>query len=48
MARAAEQGPITNLFQTELLARQQYPEAFPTDEQLFDRQRVRDIIAGDV
>ncbi|EMA43410.1 ABC transporter substrate-binding protein [Halococcus saccharolyticus] len=41
-----EQGPITNLFQTELLAQQQYSEAFPTDEKLFDRQRVADIVKG--
>jgi len=39
-----EQGPITALFQTEQLAQQQYPDAFPADEQLFDRQRVADII----
>lgn len=54
-----EQGPIVNLFQTELTARQLYPEEFgefdperypnvPEDEQLFDRQRVRDIINGDI
>ena len=43
-----EQGPITNLFQTELLAQQQYPETFPTDEELFDRQRVADIVNGDL
>lgn len=56
------QGPIVNLFQTELLAKQLYPEQFgewpgleddgsyqiPTDEQLFDRQRVQDIINGDI
>jgi len=49
------QGPIINLFQTEIAAKQFYPEAFgewrglndtPTDEQLFDRQRLADIITG--
>lgn len=52
---AAEQGPILSLFQTELLATQQYPDAFGAfpgfgeqpDEPLFDRQRVGDIINGD-
>ncbi|SIS13871.1 ABC transporter substrate-binding protein [Natronorubrum thiooxidans] len=54
-----EQGPIVNLFQTELTARQLYPEEFgefdperypnvPEEEQLFDRQRVADIINGDI
>ncbi|RYJ08250.1 ABC transporter substrate-binding protein [Halogeometricum borinquense] len=51
------QGPIINLFQTEMLAKQLYPAEFgpwrglgetPTDEQLFDRQRVADIINGDL
>ncbi|MDZ5812752.1 ABC transporter substrate-binding protein, partial [Halorubrum sp. AD140] len=53
-----EQGPIVNLFQTELTARQLYPEEFgafdpeqypnvPEEEQLFDRERVADIINGD-
>ncbi|MEM4782192.1 MAG: ABC transporter substrate-binding protein [Halalkalicoccus sp.] len=46
-AGTAEQGPITNLFQTELLARDQYPEEFG-DEELFDRDRVVEIIEGDV
>ncbi|MCT9098486.1 ABC transporter substrate-binding protein [Haloarchaeobius sp. HME9146] len=50
------QGPIINLFQTEIAAKQLYPETFgawkglgetPADEQLFDRQRVADIINGD-
>ncbi|ELY98731.1 ABC transporter substrate-binding protein [Natrialba aegyptia] len=52
------QGPIVNLLQTEMVARQFYPEifgefdpeAFPefsTDELLFDRQRVADIINGE-
>jgi ABC-type Fe3+-hydroxamate transport system substrate-binding protein len=49
------QGPIFNLFQLENAAKQIYPEAFgqfrgvgetPEDEQLFDRQRVADIING--
>ncbi|PSP68082.1 ferrichrome ABC transporter substrate-binding protein [Halobacteriales archaeon QS_1_69_70] len=49
------QGPIINLFQTEIAAKQFYPDTFgewrglgdtPTDEQLFDRQRVADIING--
>jgi iron complex transport system substrate-binding protein len=50
----AEQGPILSLFQTELLATQQYPDAFGAfpgfgeqpDEPLFERQRVGDIING--
>ncbi|ELZ37926.1 ferrichrome-binding protein [Halorubrum saccharovorum DSM 1137] len=50
------QGPIINLFQTEAAAKQFYPDAFgewrgigdtPADEQLFDRQRVADIIDGE-
>ncbi|MEY7849970.1 ABC transporter substrate-binding protein [Natrarchaeobius sp. A-rgal3] len=50
------QGPITNLFQTEVAAKQLYPEAFgewrglaetPEEEQLFDRKGVADIISGD-
>jgi len=49
------QGPIFNLFQLENAAKQIYPEAFgrfrgvgetPEDEQLFDRQRVADIVTG--
>lgn len=55
----AEQGPLVNAFQTELTARLFYPEAFgeldleapldvPEEEQLFDRQRVRNIINGDI
>ncbi|WP_424000408.1 ABC transporter substrate-binding protein [Haloarcula salina] len=55
------QGPIVNLFQTEMAAKQLYPDAFgewpgyedgepypkiPEDEQLFDRQRVADIVNG--
>jgi ABC-type Fe3+-hydroxamate transport system substrate-binding protein len=51
------QGPIINLFQTEMLAKQLYPEEFgewrgfgetPEDERLFDRQRVADIVNGDI
>nr|WP_193788384.1 ABC transporter substrate-binding protein [Haloferax mucosum] len=55
------QGPLMNLFQLEMTAKQLYPEQFgewptytegaypeiPEDEQLFDRQRVADIINGD-
>lgn len=52
-----EQGPVINLFNIELLAKGLYPEQFgeptgmeapPEDEQLFDRQRVADIITGDI
>lgn len=51
------QGPIVNLFQTEMLAKQLYPEEFgewhgfgetPQEEQLFDRQRLADIVNGDL
>ena len=51
------QGPIINLFQTETLAKQLYPDTFGSvvndgdvseGEQLFDRQRVADIISGDI
>jgi len=50
------QGPVINLFQTEYVAKQYYPEEFgewpsdgvvPEDERLFDRQRVADIINGE-
>ena len=50
------QGPIINLFQTEIAAKQFYPEIFgewrgvgetPPDEQLFDHQRVADVITGE-
>ncbi|WP_049914958.1 ABC transporter substrate-binding protein [Natrialba taiwanensis] len=58
---ARYQGPILNLFQIEMTAKQLYPDQFgdwptyeagaypeiPDDEQLFDRQRVADIITGD-
>jgi iron complex transport system substrate-binding protein len=53
-----EQGPLVNLLQTEMLAQQLYPDEFgafdadafpsvPASKQLFDRQRVRDVVAGD-
>ncbi|WP_248896632.1 ABC transporter substrate-binding protein [Haloplanus halobius] len=45
------QGPIHNLFLTERAAQQLYPDEFggvTDDVQLFDRQRVADIAAGDV
>lgn len=54
---SALQGPVMNLFQLELSAKQIYPELFgqppepgesvPEDRQLFDRGRVADIINGD-
>ena len=59
---ARYQGPVLNLFQLEMSAKQFYPETFgewpksdggpypeiPEEEQLFDRQRVADIIKGDI
>ena len=42
------QGPILHLFQLERAARGIYPETFGADEELFDRQRVADIVTGDV
>ncbi|GGL43656.1 hypothetical protein GCM10009037_28850 [Halarchaeum grantii] len=52
------QGPIVNLFQTEAAARQFYPDAFgawngletlaEASLTLFERQRVADILTGDV
>jgi len=45
------QGPIHNLFLTERAAQQMYPDRFGEvtgDEQLFDRQRVADIVNGEV
>jgi len=53
-----EQGPIVNLLQTEMVAQQLYPGEFgefdpesfphiPEKHQLFDRQRVADIISGE-
>jgi len=58
---ARYQGPILNLFQLEMTAKQFYPEQFgewptyvegpypdiPDEKQLFDRQRVADIVNGD-
>ena len=55
----AEQGPLINAFQTELVARMFYPEEFgaidpeaplevPEAERLFSRERVVDILAGDL
>ncbi|GAB3672403.1 ABC transporter substrate-binding protein [Halopiger thermotolerans] len=56
------QGPIMNLFQLEMTAKQLYPERFgewpgyepgqpypdvPSDEQLFDRERVAEIVRGE-
>lgn len=55
------QGPLMNLFQLEMTAKQLYPDVFgewptytdgpypkiPADEQLFDRQRVADIVTGE-
>jgi iron complex transport system substrate-binding protein len=54
-----EQGPIVNLLQTEMKAQQLYPEEFgefaperfpevPEENKLFDRQRVQDIINGNL
>jgi ABC-type Fe3+-hydroxamate transport system substrate-binding protein len=49
------QGPIINLFQTEMLAKQLYPETFgewhgvgetPAEEELVDRDRLAEIITG--
>ena len=59
---ARYQGPILNLFQLEMTAKQLYPEAFgawpryeegpypeiPENERLFDRERVADVINGDL
>lgn len=57
------QGPLTNLFQLEMTAKQVYPDVFgewpgdgsetsypeiPSDERLFDRQRVSDIVTGTI
>jgi len=40
------QGPLISLFQTEQAARVAYPDEFG-DEQLFDRERVGEIVTGD-
>lgn len=48
---ALYQGPIQNLFLTERGAKQLFPDEFGAvtdDTQLFDRQRVADIVAGDL
>ncbi|WP_121821287.1 ABC transporter substrate-binding protein [Halostella salina] len=57
------QGPIMNLFQLEMTAKQLYPDQFgewpgfpeggpypefPESERLFDRQRLADVVAGEV
>ncbi len=56
------QGPLVNLFQLEMTAKQLYPEKFgewpgydggsypkiPKGERLFDRQRVADIVNGNI
>ena len=51
------QGPIINLFQTEVAAKQFYPDVFgewrglgntSAEEQLFDRRRVANIVNGDI
>ncbi len=45
------QGPIHNLFLTERAAKQLYPDVFGEvtgDDELFDRQRVADIVNGDI
>ncbi|VTT86263.1 ferrichrome transport system substrate-binding protein [Halorubrum sp. DM2] len=51
-------GPVSYMFQTEMAAKQVYPDIFgefpglgepvPESEQLFDRQRVANIINGDI
>lgn len=40
-----DQGPIINLFQTERAARRIFADEFSEDE-LFDRQRLADIVLG--
>ncbi|MEY7850566.1 ABC transporter substrate-binding protein [Natrarchaeobius sp. A-rgal3] len=40
------EGPITLLFQTEMAAKQVYPEEF-TEDELFDREELAAIITGD-
>ncbi|QFU84829.1 ABC transporter substrate-binding protein [Natronorubrum aibiense] len=45
------QGPIQNLFLTERAAKQMYPDVFgdvTSDTELFDRERVADIINGEI
>ncbi|GAA0302839.1 ABC transporter substrate-binding protein [Halarchaeum salinum] len=41
------QGPIIYLFQLEMAAKGLYPDAFDADEELFDRQRVANIVNGE-
>lgn len=50
-------GPVAYLFYSELLAKYLYPETFgefpgvgeiPEEEQLFDRERVAEIVDGNV
>ncbi|WP_135829782.1 ABC transporter substrate-binding protein [Halorussus halobius] len=51
-------GPIVDMFSTEAVAKQVYPDEFgewpgpvgdvPEGEQLFDRQRLLDVVAGDI
>jgi len=42
------QGPIINLSKTERAATQLFPDEFDRNEELFDRQRVGDIVNGDL
>jgi iron complex transport system substrate-binding protein len=42
------QGPIINFSKTERAAKQLFPEEFDEDEQLYDRQRIADIRAGNL
>nr|WP_204367380.1 ABC transporter substrate-binding protein [Natrinema altunense] len=42
-----DQGPIINFYHTERAAKDIYPDAF-ADATLFDRERVADIITGDI
>ncbi|UWG48509.1 ABC-type Fe3+-hydroxamate transport system, periplasmic component [Halanaeroarchaeum sp. HSR-CO] len=41
-----DQGPIMNLFQIEILAKQLYPDTFTGSEELFDRKAVADAVKG--
>jgi iron complex transport system substrate-binding protein len=52
-----EQGPVINLFNTEQLAKALYPDTFgeptgmepvPEGERLFDRERVADVVRGEL
>ncbi|WP_459190675.1 ABC transporter substrate-binding protein [Halosimplex sp. J119] len=42
------QGPIINLSKTERAARQLFPDEFGQDERLYDRQRLGEIVAGEI